>query len=137
KADGRDYIQLTIGKEGSDSYDNLTRYRENFHQLLRGATKEVREIVTNLSRDWTPKKPKYTKAFFEKVKRLREEGCTYPEVCDIVKKEDNISTTPQALETRISLLGEKFARGKKVRPDQGTTNLGMKPFTETPNNQSQ
>lgn len=86
-------------------------------RMKSGATKEAREIVTpvekHLPRNWTPKAPKYTKELIEKVKRLRKEGYTYPEVCDILKKEDNFPITPQALETRISLLRQRFARGAR------------------------
>lgn len=41
----REYIQLRIGKEGSDSYSRLLNYHENFSTLLTGATKEVRQTV--------------------------------------------------------------------------------------------
>jgi hypothetical protein len=45
KANGRDYVRLAIGKEGSESYEKLRHYRFNFMQLLRGATPEVRNTV--------------------------------------------------------------------------------------------
>jgi hypothetical protein len=50
RVEGREYIRLTIGKEGSDSYDKLMQYYGNFHQLLRGATREVREVVQRASK---------------------------------------------------------------------------------------
>lgn len=41
----REYIQLRIGKEGSESYGRLLNYHENFSTLLTGATREVRQSV--------------------------------------------------------------------------------------------
>lgn len=41
----REYVQLRIGKEGSESYMRLLNYHENFSILLTGATKEVRQSV--------------------------------------------------------------------------------------------
>jgi len=41
----RDYVQIVIGKEGSESYELMRQYRSNFNLLLTGATKEVRKAV--------------------------------------------------------------------------------------------
>jgi len=50
KANGREYTRLAIGREGSDSYEKLIQYYGNFHQLLRGATKEVLQVVQRASK---------------------------------------------------------------------------------------
>lgn len=46
---GKDYLQLTIGKEGSQSYNDLAQY-QNFGSLLKGATTEIRKAVSAASR---------------------------------------------------------------------------------------
>ena len=50
KADSREYIRLVIGKEGHESYEKLRQYSFNFAQLLKGATKEVKEVVEHASK---------------------------------------------------------------------------------------
>jgi hypothetical protein len=45
----REYVQLRMGKEGSDTYHKLRQYHENWPLLLRGATEEVRKAVESAS----------------------------------------------------------------------------------------
>jgi hypothetical protein len=43
-------VTLAVGKPGSESYDALQQYRENYHQLLKGASDEVKKAVRQASR---------------------------------------------------------------------------------------
>jgi hypothetical protein len=63
KVGNREYIQLRIGKEGSESYNRLINYHENFSTLLTGATKEVRQSVRLASQRITG--PHLTQSTFE------------------------------------------------------------------------
>ena len=45
KVGTRDYIQLKIGKEGSETYNRLSANHSNWGMLLAGATQEVRKTV--------------------------------------------------------------------------------------------
>jgi hypothetical protein len=45
KTGNREYIRLSTGKAGSDSYEELRKYRDNFEILLKGATPEVKRAV--------------------------------------------------------------------------------------------
>ncbi len=47
---GRDYIQLSIGKEGSSNYNALAGYHSNWGVLLAGASKETMKTVASVSR---------------------------------------------------------------------------------------
>ena len=49
KANGREYVRLTVGGESSASYDMLRRYSYNFTQLTKGASKEVKQAVKQAS----------------------------------------------------------------------------------------
>jgi len=42
---GREYLQLRIGPEGSETFEKFREYRDNFPKLLEGATPEVRTAV--------------------------------------------------------------------------------------------
>lgn len=50
KISGRDYIQLSIGKDGSPVYNKLAKYHGNWGILLSGATPEVRKEVERASK---------------------------------------------------------------------------------------
>lgn len=45
KTGKRDYIRLSIGKPGSEGYEELRKYRDNFEILLKGATPEIKRVV--------------------------------------------------------------------------------------------
>ena len=47
---GKEHLQLRIGIEGSDSFERLREYRDNFQKLLAGATLEVRRAVKSASK---------------------------------------------------------------------------------------
>ena len=50
KAGNREYIRLAIGKERSESYEQLRRYRDNFSLLTEGATAEVQRAIKQASK---------------------------------------------------------------------------------------
>jgi len=45
KTGKRDYIRLSIEKPGSESYEELRKYRDNLEILLKGATPEIKRAV--------------------------------------------------------------------------------------------
>src|SRR6266566_1355001 len=47
---GKEYLQLRIGPEGSESFERFREYRDNFQKLLTGATAEVRTTVKRASK---------------------------------------------------------------------------------------
>jgi hypothetical protein len=55
----RDYIQLIIGRQGSDNYTKLAEYHHDFAALLSGATSEVHKSVQKASR------LKYSRSFIQ------------------------------------------------------------------------
>jgi hypothetical protein len=50
KRAGKSYVRVTIGKEGSESYEHLREYRDNFHLLTAGATPQVKKAVEQATR---------------------------------------------------------------------------------------
>ena len=50
KVRNREYVQIVIGKEGSQSHEAVRQYRSNFNLLLTGATQEVRKAVRKATR---------------------------------------------------------------------------------------
>ena len=47
---GKEYLQLRIGAEGSETFERFREYRDNFQKLLAGATPEVRRTVQRASK---------------------------------------------------------------------------------------
>jgi len=54
KTGNREYIRLSTGKAGSDSYQELRKYRDNFEILLKGATPEGTHLTSNDYKRQTP-----------------------------------------------------------------------------------
>jgi hypothetical protein len=46
----REYVQLKIGRETSESYNALAKYHSNWGELLRGASSEIRNVVERASK---------------------------------------------------------------------------------------
>ena len=49
KVNQRDYLQLAIGKEGNETYNQLAQYHHTFGALLEGASHEVKKQVSKAS----------------------------------------------------------------------------------------
>jgi hypothetical protein len=47
---GKEFLQLRIGPEGSETFEKFREYRDNFQKLLVGATPEVRMTVRKASK---------------------------------------------------------------------------------------
>jgi hypothetical protein len=46
----KEYVRVSIGKEGSSSYERFRQYRDNFHLLTKGASSQVKTTVEQASR---------------------------------------------------------------------------------------
>jgi len=47
---GREYLQLRVGAEGSETFERFRGYRDNYTNLLAGATPEIRKTVQRVSK---------------------------------------------------------------------------------------
>jgi hypothetical protein len=111
KVRNHDYLQLRIGREGSEAYASFREYRQNFDVLLTGASKEIRKLVEQASKRVEGphlKQPDYER---EVLELLADETAPLPALVIIKELEQRM----QARFSRADLAPTKGTKGKSNR----------------------
>lgn len=96
-----EYIRLNIGPEGSESYEGLRLYRDNFNQLATGATQKVKRDIERASRRIVEEHLKQPQAEIEVLRILSnsKSPLSTKEIVQLIKEKLEKTFTKADLET--------------------------------------
>lgn len=86
--DGREFVRLSVGPEGSESYEELRIFRDNFNILATGATVTIKKAIEQASRRVSEEHLMQPHAEIEVLKILHETQVplSSKEIVELMKK---------------------------------------------------